>query len=329
MAVVLILLGTPAFAQNEVGATLSTAATKSLVKKQALVESATSNQSAIGAPVYTQSPPVIPNSIVRIRAWGTNKCLSFDGSPQHNASFSDCNDSQNNYMKILLPNPFNSSLVEFQHAWSGLCLQSPSLGGQMGAASCSAQAARFTLQSQSNAPTEFILSSYVPGDSNTWCMYTAPAGGPAHQGGCTGSYREMYLERTDTVRLRHEANGRCIYPGGGGGQPIKAWGCWQDPAMAVRLEYLGGSDVRIQFEKPMQCLYMNNNTNGGTVPAWGCGNDPNMVWVREDLGNNRVRFHHKLTNACLYTDVPGTDGQVLKHYPCGSDPNFIWVVDPF
>jgi len=155
MAVVLILLGTPAFAQNEVGATLSTAATKSLVKKQALVESATSNQSAIGAPVYTQSPPVIPNSIVRIRAWGTNKCLSFDGSPQHNASFSDCNDSQNNYMKILLPNPFNSSLVEFQHAWSGLCLQSPSLGGQMGAASCSAQAARFTLQSQSNAPTEF------------------------------------------------------------------------------------------------------------------------------------------------------------------------------
>jgi hypothetical protein len=297
------------------------------LKLACLAVMACTGTSAESANVYTLSPPILINSLIRIRNADSGLCIAVDSSSQHWASFVPCSDDPNTQFRILATSSNGDSTIkyQFQHGWTGLCLTADLSGfHRVYLAPCGAVPGKYSaLQDWLPDTTKFLMASYV--DGWKWCMWASPSG-QAVQGGCTGMNRSMYLERVNTVRLRHEITAKCLYGSNVGGQPAHTWGCWQDPAMAISLESLGGSDVRIQIGKTMQCLYV-ATPNGGAVQSWGCGNDPNMVWVREDLGNNRARFRHKLTGTCMYGGA--TDGSEVKHWPCWSDPAMVWVVDPF
>lgn len=128
------------------------------------------------------------------------------------------------------------------------------------------------------------------------------------------------------VRLRHELTGKCLFGNPVEGGPVKTWGCWKDPQMAISLEKLAGQELRIRVRAKGKCLF-GNPVEGREVKNWTCWDDPNMVYVRENLDNNRVRLRHKLTGQCMYGDP--NDGGPVKNWPCWNDPNMVWVIDPF
>lgn len=274
---------------------------------------------------YTLSPPIILENIIRIRNVDTGLCLAVDGSDQHNAQFDTCS-ANSNLEFIVKPASVTgdaSIKYSFQHGWTGLCLQTISLGAHPTLGACDAVSAKYSAIPDTATSPKFVLGSYI--DGQKWCLFATPGGG-ASQGGCLGFNRTMYLERIDTVRLRNISTAKCLFTGSVDGQPAGTWGCWKDPAMAVRLESIGGADVRIKLVQTGKCLYV-STVNGGNVQGATCWADPNMTWVRENLGNNTARFRHKIKGTCIYT--ASANGAPVQHWPCWGDPKMVWSIDPF
>ncbi len=137
----------------------------------------------------------------------------------------------------------------------------------------------------------------------------------------------LFSPQPGDVRLRHEMTGRCLYGDAVDGHNVKTWGpCWKDPQMAVWLEPLGGSDVRIRLRVNGKCLIV-GSLFSGAVTNWSCSSDPSMTFVREDLGNNRVRLRSKASGRCIYGN--SANGGDVRSFPCTNDPPFIWIIDPF
>jgi hypothetical protein len=125
------------------------------------------------------------------------------------------------------------------------------------------------------------------------------------------------------VRLRHSYSDQCVYTNGGNGSQVKNWACWNDPAMAFRLEDGGGGTFRLRNQANGQCPYAQTLV-GAPALTWQCWSDPNLRFAIEPH-KAALRLRHVNTGQCLYGS--SWNGGFVSATTCGSSANFRYWLD--